>query len=1060
MGVCSSTESAGAPPTPVSERQQPQTPRSGPASGRRPSSGCVGEIACVVSDFAAEAAEELAVRRGELVTISAGPTREGWCAVSVERAGEAAPRSGLVPWSHLVSAAHANEAAAASGASPARVLSPRVRAGTEDIAIARGAGGRLGVDLDDDNRVRNVASGSAAAGLLGIGDEILAVDGVPLAGSSILAVIDAQQPRHLLTVKRAHAPRAPAAQPGSQFSPADVQGGSRVTVVRREVLVRRTGSRLGIDINERNVIVKLIPGTHAAREKQLREGDVVVAVDGEALDGRWLAQVLVPHAEECRLTVESESWRVGTMQGHEAGALAARCDGHVSTLSDIHSLKAWRLRDMPSGESAALPPASPSGGVSPMRASSAAGSEAGGTLPRGSGGTLRRAAPSLPAQHSTLNMEELLRVAMEAAAADPSKERAFMEMLTRYRQHPSIARREREASESARARRETFRADFERERARIPEGVRLRMNSIDELVDAGCDWDLASEIMHFPILKFLTASHEQMEALPIIETVKHNLDRKMPLPYARAVIFALPDKFEIDKWQAAHGKGVRQEWLETQQRIFSEMDDVAADAPRPISPALAVCAGEGDGSSCRCSVTAVDPAQVELIEAGGGSTLPRQQFAVTGSTLPGSTLPRRGSGAEEANTPLSKFPLQQRASAGTQSGTLGTLPPEQRPSAGRAPPLDGDEGTEAGCLSSSSSTVESPRSDPSPARPAAAPHRAEEAPPAEASRSRGGKGKGKSYRDTTLLNRIGQGTYGSVFRGSCRDEEVAVKVMLLQADSAEDIKREIKIMRECTCEHIVAYKDAFVREYQMRSTLWVVMEFCEAGSTLDVMRKVGRGFDEPCVAGICRGVLRALEYMHVERKVIHRDIKAANVLLASDGTVKLADLGIVAQLQHTMSKRGTMIGTPHWMAPETLSQSGPDDGKYDTKVDIWGAGITAIELAQMWPPFSNIKAVFQVMMLIVNGAPPCVDSHVEASDAFRAFLAAALVKEPADRPSARTLLDDPFLRDASIDSLREVIASHLSSYKAQRDSPAGPSTPPPSEPPPAPLGELEKTMVL
>ncbi len=86
MGVCSSTESAGAPPTPVSERQQPQTPRSGPASGRRPSSGCVGEIACVVSDFAAEAAEELAVRRGEFVTISAGPTREGWCAVSVERA--------------------------------------------------------------------------------------------------------------------------------------------------------------------------------------------------------------------------------------------------------------------------------------------------------------------------------------------------------------------------------------------------------------------------------------------------------------------------------------------------------------------------------------------------------------------------------------------------------------------------------------------------------------------------------------------------------------------------------------------------------------------------------------------------------------------------------------------------------------------------------------------------------------------------------------------------------------------------------------------------------------
>ena len=130
---------------------------------------------------------------------------------------------------------------------------------------------------------------------------------------------------------------------------------------------------------------------------------------------------------------------------------------------------------------------------------------------------------------------------------------------------------------------------------------------------------------------------------------------------------------------------------------------------------------------------------------------------------------------------------------------------------------------------------------------------------------------------------------------------------------------------------IAPAQDAFVREYQMRSTLWVVMEFCEAGSTLDVMRKVGRGFDEPCVAAICRGILRGLEYMHSVKKVIHRDIKAANVLLASDGTVKLADLGIVAQLQHTMSKRGTMIGTPHWMAPESLAVQ-PGAAGYDNKV--------------------------------------------------------------------------------------------------------------------------------
>mmetsp|Transcript_22048 Transcript_22048/g.70400 ORF Transcript_22048/g.70400 Transcript_22048/m.70400 type:complete len:761 (+) Transcript_22048:947-3229(+) len=437
------------------------------------------------------------------------------------------------------------------------------------------------------------------------------------------------------------------------------------------------------------------------------------------------------------------------------------------------------------------------------------------------------------------------------------------------------------------------------------------------------------------------------------------------------------------------------------------------------------------------------PRESSRVSARGGS---RRQSA---EDLSGGSTPRSARGEAPASfelqigggaPPPAKHPVNPylHPALFDASGTPKPLPLN-------GPPSQFDPMTESPLATTSSGT--SPRQD----RPN---HRASRASGAE------GAHRTRARVETKLRRHIGTGANGSVYVGECGGEEVAVKVLSLEPATCEDLKNEIRILRDCDCEHIVAYKDAFVREYQMRSTLWVVMEFCEAGSTLDVMRKVGRGFDEPCVAGICRGVLRALEYMHVERKVIHRDIKAANVLLASDGTVKLADLGIVAQLQHTMSKRGTMIGTPHWMAPETLSQSGPDDGKYDTKVDIWGAGITAIELAQMWPPFSNIKAVFQVMMLIVNGAPPCVDSHVEASDAFRAFLAAALVKEPADRPSARTLLDDPFLRDASIDSLREVIASHLSSYKAQRDSPAGPSTPPPSEPPPAPLGELEKTMVL
>ena len=116
----------------------------------------------------------------------------------------------------------------------------------------------------------------------------------------------------------------------------------------------------------------------------------------------------------------------------------------------------------------------------------------------------------------------------------------------------------------------------------------------------------------------------------------------------------------------------------------------------------------------------------------------------------------------------------------------------------------------------------------------------------------------------------------------------------------------------------------------MRSTLWVVMEFCRVGSTLDVMRRQGNPLSEPQSAWVIRGMLYALDYMHTERRAIHRDIKAANVLLTAAADVKLADLGVAAQLYNTMSKRGTMIGTPHWMAPESLGLN-PSAGGYNTK---------------------------------------------------------------------------------------------------------------------------------
>jgi serine/threonine protein kinase len=202
-----------------------------------------------------------------------------------------------------------------------------------------------------------------------------------------------------------------------------------------------------------------------------------------------------------------------------------------------------------------------------------------------------------------------------------------------------------------------------------------------------------------------------------------------------------------------------------------------------------------------------------------------------------------------------------------------------------------------------------------------------------------------------------------------------------------------------------------------------------------MMRRQNRALGEPEIAWIMRGVLIALDYLHTERKTIHRDIKAANILLTRAGEVKLADLGVAAQLYNTMSKRGTMIGTPHWMAPETLAQSGTDDGKYDVKVDVWGVGITAIELAQMSPPFADVKSVFQVMMLIVNGEPPKPEEHIRTTEQFKGFLSQALVKDPSKRPSAGSLLKENFVKGAKVNSLRDLIETHLKN-KAEGTLPA------------------------
>uniref|UniRef100_A0A673HBK1 non-specific serine/threonine protein kinase n=1 Tax=Sinocyclocheilus rhinocerous TaxID=307959 RepID=A0A673HBK1_9TELE len=271
-----------------------------------------------------------------------------------------------------------------------------------------------------------------------------------------------------------------------------------------------------------------------------------------------------------------------------------------------------------------------------------------------------------------------------------------------------------------------------------------------------------------------------------------------------------------------------------------------------------------------------------------------------------------------------------------------------------------------------------------------------------------------------IIGELGDGAFGKVYKAQNKETGALAAAKVIETKSEEELEDymvEIDILASCNHQYIVKLLDAFFYD----NNLSIMIEFCPGGAVDATMLELDRGLEEPQIRVVCKQMLEALQYLH-SMKIIHRDLKAGNILLTLDGDIKLADFGVSAKNTKTLQRRDSFIGTPYWMAPEVVMCETMKDAPYDYKADIWSLGITLIELAQIEPPHHELNPM-RVLLKIAKSEPPTLEQPAKWSMEFKDFLKKALDRNPETRPTTAQLLEHPFVSSVKTNRpLRELVA--------------------------------------